>query len=69
MVDRLRLFQRGVSWGGVESLVCMPFGRNTEADAAAAGGARNLVRISVGQENAADLIADLDRSLSPQERL
>jgi cystathionine gamma-lyase len=64
MVDSLRLFRRGVSWGGVESLVCMPFGRGTEEAAAASGGARNLVRISVGQENAADLIADLDQALS-----
>ena len=64
MVDGLRLFRRGVSWGGVESLVCMPFGRATEDAAAAAGGARNLVRISVGQESAADLIADIDRALA-----
>jgi cystathionine beta-lyase/cystathionine gamma-synthase len=35
-------------------------------DAAAAGGARNLVRISVGQENAADLLADLDQALAPE---
>ncbi len=56
-VAALRLFTDATSLGGVESLV----ERRALADAAVAPG---LVRLSVGLEDAADLIADLETALS-----
>ena len=61
---RTRLFTLGESLGGVESLIEHP-GRMTHASVA--GSAlevpADLVRLSVGIENAADLIADLEQAL------
>jgi len=63
-VDRLELFRIGVSWGGVESLVIAPYrGDNAEA-LAASGIPAGTVRLSVGLENAAALIDDLQRALA-----
>ena len=62
---RTRLFTLGESLGGVESLIEHP-GRMTHASAA--GSAlevpADLVRLSVGIENAADLVEDLRQALS-----
>ena len=60
-INSLRMFQRGVSWGGFESLVT-PIGWSEEAERY--GVPKNLVRIHVGLEGADTLIADLDRALS-----
>jgi len=60
-MGRLRMFQRGVSWGGFESLVT-PIGWSEEAERY--GVPRNLVRIHVGLEDADTLIRDLDTALS-----
>jgi cystathionine beta-synthase len=61
---RTRLFTLGESLGGVESLIEQP-ARMTHASVA--GSAlevpADLVRLSVGIENAADLIADLEQAL------
>jgi cystathionine beta-lyase/cystathionine gamma-synthase len=65
--DRLRLFARAESLGGVESLACHPASmthasvpRETRL---AMGFADGLLRLSVGIEDVADLIADLDQAL------
>jgi cystathionine gamma-lyase len=65
--DRFRLFTRAESLGGVESLVCHPASmthasvpRETRA---AIGFADGLLRLSVGIEDVADLLADLDYAL------
>jgi cystathionine beta-lyase len=62
-VDRLKLFKIGYSWGGPMSLV-MPYGlagmRQHGALKARQG---TLVRLSIGLENADDLIADLAQGL------
>ncbi|MFD4834300.1 cystathionine gamma-synthase [Streptomyces uncialis] len=62
--DRAELFTLGESLGGVESLIEHP-GRMTHASVA--GSALevpgDLVRLSVGIENADDLLADLQRAL------
>ncbi|KUF13074.1 MULTISPECIES: cystathionine gamma-synthase [Streptomyces] len=62
--DRARLFTLGESLGGVESLIEHP-GRMTHASTA--GSAlevpADLVRLSVGIENADDLLADLKQAL------
>jgi len=64
---RTRLFTLGESLGGVESLIEHP-ARMTHASAA--GSAlevpADLVRLSVGIENAADLVADLEQALTVQ---
>ena len=60
-MGKLRLFQRGVSWGGFESLVT-PIGWSEEAERY--GVPRNLVRIHVGLEDVNSLIADLDAALA-----
>ena len=67
LFDRLRVFKRAASLGGVESLCSLPaltsqFGF-TEEEFAAAGVTHGMVRLSVGLEDADDLIADLDQAL------
>jgi cystathionine gamma-synthase len=60
VVGRLRLFQRATSLGGVESLV--EHRHTIEPDT---GIPENLIRLSVGIEDADDLRADLAQALSP----
>jgi cystathionine gamma-synthase len=64
LVTRTKLFQLAESLGGVESMIEVP-ARMTHASTAAAPFASppNLVRLSVGIESAADLIADLETAL------
>lgn len=67
-VDGLEHFSLAESLGGVESLVCHP-GSMTHAampaDVQAAAGLRpGLVRLSVGIEDPADLVADLEAGLA-----
>ncbi|MDE3157018.1 MAG: aminotransferase class I/II-fold pyridoxal phosphate-dependent enzyme [Acidobacteriota bacterium] len=65
--DRVQLFKRAASLGGVESLVSLPVltsqWGHTDAQLAEAGITRGMVRLSVGLEDAADLVADLDQAL------
>ncbi|MGW4383142.1 cystathionine gamma-synthase [Kitasatospora sp. NPDC004531] len=62
--NRAQLFTLGESLGGVESLIEHP-GRMTHASAAGSPleVPADLVRISVGIESAADLLADLEQAL------
>ena len=64
LVARTRIWTLAESLGGVESLIEHP-GRMTHASTADSPFATpaNLVRLSVGIESAADLIADLDAAL------
>ncbi len=68
MVDRLRLFAIAPSLGGVESLVTQPVTTTHHQMAAAERTRRGivdgLVRLSVGLEDAEDLIADLGEALA-----
>lgn len=59
------LFGLSVSLGGVESLICHP-ATMTHGSTAGTPEAppRDLVRLSVGIEDAEDLISDLDRALA-----
>ena len=65
--DRLELFARAGSLGGVESLVSIParmsHRRLGEEERERVGVPSTLVRLSVGLESPADLVADLDRAL------
>lgn len=60
VAGRLRVFKRATSLGGVESLV--EHRRSVEGEGSPAP--PDLLRLSVGIENADDLIADLERALA-----
>lgn len=64
VVDAMKLFKIGVSWGGFESLVSMPCYNDTEEDARQLGCGRGIVRIHCGLEGADNLIADLKQALA-----
>jgi cystathionine beta-lyase/cystathionine gamma-synthase len=65
--DRLRLFRRAASLGGVESLCSLPVltsqWGHTDDQLARAGVTRSMARLSVGLEDPEDLVADLDQAL------
>jgi len=58
------IFKIGVSWGGFESLIEMPFLRKTQQELEMYGAPRNLIRIHCGLEGAEILIQDLEKALS-----
>ena len=66
-IRRLQVFIHATSLGGVDSLVCEPrftsHAHLTSAERAALGIPDGFVRLSIGIENAADLIADLTQAL------
>ena len=68
LYDRLAIVRRAASLGGVESLVSLPVLTSqyglTDEQLARAGVTRGMVRLSVGLEEPADLIADLDQAMS-----
>jgi cystathionine beta-lyase/cystathionine gamma-synthase len=64
VVDRLRTFHIGVSWGGYENMVVAPnLGRDFN-EVIAKGEKPNLLRLSLGLLGAATIIADLEHSLA-----
>jgi cystathionine beta-lyase/cystathionine gamma-synthase len=63
VIDGLRKFRIGVSWGGVESVVISPEGRAGRERLQAHGIPPGLIRLSVGLEGADLLIEDLERAL------
>lgn len=70
LVDRLALFSIAPSLGGVESLVSQPITTShhglTPAQRAQRGITDGMVRLSIGLEDADDLIADLAQALDPR---
>jgi len=66
--DRVRTFLLAASLGGVESLVVLPIYTShykmSQLELRAAGVEPGTVRVSVGIEDAADLIADLEQALA-----
>jgi cystathionine beta-lyase/cystathionine gamma-synthase len=65
--DRLSVFRRAASLGGVESLCSLPvltsqWGHSAD-ELARAGVTHGMARLSVGLEDVEDLIADLDQAL------
>jgi len=66
--DRLKLFAIAPSLGGVESLATMPVTTTHHGidakERARRGIADTMIRLSVGLEDAADLIADLEQALA-----
>ena len=61
IADRLQLFGRGASWGGVESLV-LP--SSIERSVTAPPGPGRMLRFAAGLEAADDLIADLEQAFA-----
>ena len=65
--DRLMVIRRAASLGGVESLCSLPVltsqWGHTDAQLAEAGITRSMARLSIGLEDAQDLIDDLDQAL------
>jgi cystathionine beta-lyase/cystathionine gamma-synthase len=65
--DRLRVFRRAASLGGVESLCSLPVltsqWGHTEEELERAGVTHSMARLSVGLEDVDDLIGDLDQAL------
>jgi len=66
-VDKLKLFAIAPSLGGVESLVTMPVTTThhglASEERARRGISDTMIRLSIGLEDAADLIADLEQAL------
>jgi methionine-gamma-lyase len=67
-LDQLQLFTQAVSLGDLESLACHPASTThaamTPAQRLAAGVSDDLIRLSIGVEAPADLIADLNQALT-----
>jgi cystathionine beta-lyase/cystathionine gamma-synthase len=67
LYDRLTVIKRAASLGGVESLMSLPVltsqWGHTDEQLREAGVTRGMLRLSVGLEDAADLLADLDQAL------
>jgi cystathionine beta-lyase/cystathionine gamma-synthase len=67
VADRVRLIANAPSLGGAESLLSLPLhtshAMSTPEERAAAGIGDDLVRLSVGLEDVADVTADLDQAL------
>ena len=67
-VNSLNIFMRGVSLGGVETLISHPASTThsiiCEEDRAKAGITDSLMRLSVGIEDVEDLIKDLDQAFA-----
>ena len=67
LYDRLKIIKRAASLGGVESLVSMPVLTSqwnyTDDQLRQAGVTKGMMRLSVGLEDAEDLVADLDQAL------
>jgi methionine-gamma-lyase len=68
VIRRTRLCQLAVSLGGLESLITHPASQihahQSPEEQAAARISPGLLRLSVGAEDVADIIADLDQALA-----
>lgn len=60
--EMLKVFKIGVSWGGFESLVMMPYARLSEEEAESMGGSSNIIRIHCGLEGKEILKQDLENA-------
>ena len=66
--DQLKIIKRAASLGGVESICSLPILTSqyglTDDELVQAGVSKGMVRISIGLEDASDLIADLEQALA-----
>ena len=63
LANSLKLFLKGCSWGGHESLVILPLLKEPDEAIELIGGKRGLIRIYCGLEGSDNLIADLEQGL------
>ena len=65
--DRLKVIKRAASLGGVESICSLPILTSqyglTDEELVKAGVSKGMIRVSIGLEDADDLISDLDQAL------
>ena len=65
--DKLKVVKRAASLGGVESICSLPILTSqyglTDDELVKAGVSKGMIRISIGLEDADDLVADLDQAL------
>jgi cystathionine beta-lyase/cystathionine gamma-synthase len=65
--DKLKVVKRAASLGGVESICSLPILTSqyglTDDELVKAGVSKGMIRISIGLEDSADLIDDLDQAL------
>ena len=65
--DKLKIVKRAASLGGVESICSMPILTSqyglTDEELVKAGVSKGMIRISIGLEDTADIIDDLDQAL------
>jgi len=65
--DRFKVIRRATSLGGVDSLASLPVLTShynyTDVDLERAGVTAGMLRVSIGLEDEADLIEDLDQAL------
>lgn len=64
VVEHMKVFKLGPSWGGFESLIVMPLWGKTDEYAAWYGASRGLIRIHCGLEGADVLLADLKQAFA-----
>ncbi len=66
--DKLKIVKRAASLGGVESICSMPILTSqyglTDEELVKAGVSKGMIRISIGLEDTADVIDDLDQALT-----
>jgi cystathionine beta-lyase/cystathionine gamma-synthase len=66
--DKLKVIKRAASLGGVESICSLPILTSqyglTDDELVKAGVSKGMMRISIGLEDASDIIADLEQALS-----
>ena len=67
VVDSLKIFKIGCSWGGFESLVMMPNLRCSDKECEFIDGPQSLIRIHCGLEGTDALIADLEQAFAQME--
>lgn len=67
VVDNLKIFKIGCSWGGFESLVMMPNLRCSDEECEFIGGPQSLIRIHCGLEGTDALIADLEQAFAKMD--
>ena len=60
MIDALKIFGRGYSWGGFESLLIQSYGTRNRTPMPF----ERMVRLAVGLENPHDLIEDLNQAFN-----
>ena len=63
-INNLKLFGKGCSWGGFESLALMPLYKSLQEELDFRNVDRQLIRIYCGLEGAENLLEDLEQAFN-----